>query len=115
MFKDMPSQSGIVIISRIFVTCTYVFVFQFIVLHFSKNHFALSQFYQCLRRDTCHVYLHKLTSLYVVLIVFQCMCVLLLLFWLSFSVCVCVLLLFFTHFDHGYHSEVCRTLGVLFL
>lgn len=31
------------------------------------------------------------------------------------SVCVCVfLLLFFTHFDYGYHSEVCRTLGFLF-
>ena len=75
MFKDIPSQSGIVIISRIIVTCTYVFVFQLIVLHFSKNHFALSQFYQCWRRDTCHVYLHKLTSLYVVFIVFQCVCV----------------------------------------
>ena len=98
MFKDMPSQSGIVIISRIVVTCTYVFVFQFIVLHFSKNHFALSQFYNA--SEGTHV-MYTFTNWRHYM-----------LFWLSFSVCVFVVV--FTHFDHDYHSEVCRMLGFLF-
>ena len=97
------------------------FCFSIYCPSFFKKSFCIITVLQCLRRDTCHVYLHKLTSLYVVLIVFQCVCFCCcfhsfwswLPFWGVQNAGVFVVV--FTHFDHDYRSEVCRMLVFLLL